>query len=64
MKILTFFFCALALSAVWSACLRDIGYKAGWKDGYLQGRKDADNWWLGVESETDQARQKIWKEEG
>jgi flagellar biosynthesis/type III secretory pathway protein FliH len=43
------------------------GVKEGAKDaydkGYTQGRKDADNWWLGLETEADKARQQIWREE-
>ena len=39
------------------------GHGAGYDRGYLAGRKDADNWWLEVEKETDKARQKIWREE-
>jgi hypothetical protein len=39
------------------------GSKAGRDAGYDEGRKAADNWWLGVEAEADQERQKIWREE-
>ena len=39
------------------------GVEQGTDQGYIKGRKDADNWWLGVESEADQARVKIWREE-
>lgn len=39
------------------------GEKAGRDEGYLAGRKAADDWWLGVEAEIDRARQKIWREE-
>jgi hypothetical protein len=42
----------------------DLGRNVGDKEGYERGRVDADNWWLGVEQQVDQARQKIWKEEG
>lgn len=37
--------------------------KDGYQLGYTQGRKDADNWWLGVESEADKARVEIWRKE-
>ena len=39
------------------------GERAGRDEGYLAGRKAADDWWLGVEAEIDRARQKIWREE-
>jgi hypothetical protein len=39
------------------------GQKAGKDEGYLAGRKAADDWWFGVERDVDQARQKIWREE-
>jgi hypothetical protein len=43
------------------------GYRKGQRDtfdaGYLAGRKDADNWWVKLEEEADQARRKIWREE-
>lgn len=58
---------SLSLVALLVIGFRDLGYKSGMKDGhtagYDQGRKDADNWWLGVESQADQARQQIWREE-
>ena len=46
------------------------GYERGKKEADIQvaaqaydhGRKDADNWWLGVEQQADQARLKIWEE--
>jgi hypothetical protein len=55
---------------VWRIAAR-AGYKIGWEDGekegrekgYQEGRIDADNWWLAVESEADRERQKIWQEE-
>lgn len=37
-------------------------YQRGFQDGYTAGRKDADNWWIGVETEADKERQKIWRE--
>lgn len=39
------------------------GFQHGKDQGYIDGRKAADNWWLGVEAEADQARVKIWREE-
>ena len=51
----------LLLAVRSSAC--KAGHREGYKSGYTQGRKDADNWWVGVESEVDQARVKIWREE-
>jgi flagellar biosynthesis/type III secretory pathway protein FliH len=39
------------------------GYQRGYDAGHIAGRRDADNWWIEVEAEADQARQKIWKEE-
>jgi hypothetical protein len=33
-------------------------------DGYKQGWEAAEEWIVTVETEVDQARQKIWKEEG
>jgi hypothetical protein len=56
------------LNALACAAFRDIGYRRGRKDGdqvgYERGRVDADNWWLDVEQQIDQARQRIWREEG
>lgn len=40
------------------------GRERGWREGYDAGRKAADNWWIGVETEADRERQKIWREEG
>lgn len=40
------------------------GYEAGLEEGLKQGQKRADDWWIGVECQVDQARQKIWREEG
>ena len=34
----------------------------GYRKGYLRGRADSDAWWLGIESEVDRARLKIWRE--
>jgi len=40
-------------------------YKRGFDEGYARGeeygRLKADNWWLGAEEGTDQARQEIWR---
>jgi hypothetical protein len=38
------------------------GHQEGYDRGYLQGRRSADNWWLGVESEVNGTRQQIWRE--
>jgi hypothetical protein len=55
--------CSLICIALLVALFRDLGYKSGVKDGYAKGRLDADNWWIGAESEADQARRQIWREE-
>lgn len=39
------------------------GHDAGYDRGYLAGRRDADNWWIGVEKEAREAQEKIWREE-
>lgn len=54
---------AIALCFVVLTCayFEHHGYKKGVEDGYEQGRRDADNWWLGCEGEIDQARQEMWK---
>ena len=51
----------ISLGTVACAWFRDRGYKSGISDGYEQGRKDADDWWIGTESEIDQARRELWK---
>jgi len=38
------------------------GYRRGLRHGYELGRKYADGWWLGIEREIDEERQKLWKE--
>jgi len=35
------------------------GYTRGCDAGYERGRKEVDDWWIGVEDEADQARQKL-----
>jgi predicted GNAT superfamily acetyltransferase len=50
--------CMLVLAAFYKA-----GEKIGYGKGYDQGRLVADNWWLGVELEVDQARVAIWRDE-
>lgn len=47
-----------------AACLwfHKRGREQGQFLGYWRGRADADNWWLDVEQEVDQTRQKMWKE--
>lgn len=32
------------------------------KEGYELGRRDADNWWLDAERQTEEERRKIWRE--
>jgi hypothetical protein len=39
------------------------GSKASYQNGYEFGRRDADNWWIAVEAQVDEARRQIWKEE-
>lgn len=53
----------LLAEALLLALSNEHGYQRGHDKGYLEGRKDADNWWLGVESGSDEARKKIWREE-
>lgn len=50
-----------SLSSFACAWFRNRGYKDGISDGYKQGRKAADDWWIGCESEIDQARRELWK---
>ena len=38
------------------------GKKKGFEQGYCRGYSDANLWWIKLECEVDQARQKIWKE--
>ena len=38
------------------------GYQDGHACGYEQGRLHADNWWLEMEKDVIQEREKIWKE--
>ncbi len=54
--------CILALAAflVWSY---KAGERIGYGKGYDEGRVVADNWWMRAESEADEARVKIWREE-
>ena len=42
--------------------LHEIDVHDGWKQGYTEGRKAADDWWIGVESEAEQERVKLWQE--
>jgi hypothetical protein len=53
----------LAGVALVGAYAYNFGRLRAYKEGYTQGRKDADNWWQGVESEVDRERVKIWREE-
>lgn len=51
--------CGLISAIIFFVLIHFSGYKAG----YESGRKDADNWWLGVEAGADRARQEIWRKE-
>lgn len=33
------------------------------RKGYQMGRRDADNWWIGVEEDVAAERRKLWMEE-
>ena len=37
-------------------------YSRGLKEGYELGRKSADDWWIGVERQTEEERRRIWRE--
>lgn len=39
------------------------GHDEGYKAGVESGCKETDNWWIGLESEVDKERVKIWREE-
>src|SRR5882724_9003928 len=58
---------AVIFLALLVALIRDAGYKAGVKDGYAigygAGKRDEGNWWLELEHDTLQVREKIWREE-
>ena len=41
-----------------------LGQRKAWQRGYAKGWKDAEEWIVALETEVDQARQEIWKEEG
>jgi hypothetical protein len=62
------FLALLLLSVLVSLVCQNViykrGFEAGRSEGYRLGRVDADNWWLDVEQSVDQARQRIWREEG
>lgn len=45
------------------ASARAAGFKDGYANGYAKGRKDADNWWIGVEEEADEQQRQLWREE-
>jgi hypothetical protein len=34
-------------------------HERGWKRGYWEGRKHADNWWIGVEQGYAEAREEV-----
>ena len=42
---------------------REAAHKVGWKEGYSEGHKAADNWWIGAEAEAQTVRQQIWRDE-
>lgn len=57
------------LMLVGFACVRVLqwaykeGRKKGFEEGRERGRREGDNWWIRAESEVDEARVKIWREE-
>ena len=51
--------CFVAALVVGASFIRDL-----MRTAYLQGRKDADAWWLRAIKDVDQTRQEISKEEG
>lgn len=55
------FVVGLALVVFWCCWFRDRGYKSGVRDGYTQGYRDADNWWIRAETDikTESCRQAI-----
>ena len=63
-----------AFASVVMLCIlfRDLGYRTGARDGYAKGyqegfaaaRELTECWWMRLETEVDQARQEIWREEG
>jgi len=38
--------------------------RRGYDRGYEKGRRDAEEWIIKLESDVDQARQEIWRQEG
>lgn len=67
---------ALAALALLIAALRESAYRRGFHEGQKgafeagreagreEAQRKADEWWLNAEAQIDQARQKIWREEG
>jgi hypothetical protein len=55
--------CGLIAAVVLICLVRDAAREM-YDEGYAKGRLDADAWWKRIESEADQARQQIWREEG
>lgn len=53
---------ALVFFAVFQYLAYRDGKRKGFEQGYCRGRTDANLWWIKLEYEVDQARQKIWRE--
>ena len=54
---------ALIWEVFWVLWFRDLGYKAGVKDGFKAGHDEAvKTWWETAEKEVDEVRQEIWRE--
>lgn len=71
MKLLGIIFGVIAWEIGWMLFFHERGYKRGmeagkqkfFEDGYLRGRKDADNWWIGVEQGYAEGREQVKKGE-
>ncbi len=64
----SFFASCLAMALVIVVCIQfyKLGHKHGIEDadaGYEKGRKAADNWWIGAESEIERERRQLWEKE-
>jgi hypothetical protein len=42
----------------------EVAFRRGKAKGYTEGRRAADQWWLGSERQVEETRQEIWREEG
>jgi hypothetical protein len=51
----------LVLNVMVAVVFRARGHEAGYDKGYEAGRKDADNWWMGIEKEVEQAQRRTSK---